>query len=172
MQVEIEPLSNAILKRAAQLTQKTNQFNLTTRRYNEEQLAQLIAPRWRAFALRARDRFGDSGLVGFAILQFEGGVAEIDTFLLSCRVIGRTIETAFLAALAKVAADLDAVRLVGRYAPTSKNEPAREFYPSHGFSRCGDEQDQSRWELSLPARSLKCPDWIECRLAPKQDVTS
>lgn len=172
MKVEIEPLSSKTLKRAAQLTQKTNQFNLTTRRYTEEQLAQLIPPKWGAFALRARDRFGDSGLVGLAILKFEADVAEIDTFLLSCRVIGRTIETALLAALAKVAADRRAAKLIGRYVPTPKNEPAREFYPSHGFNRVGDEQGESRWELPMPEQSLKCPDWIECRLAPQEDVTS
>ena len=170
MRVEIEPLSSTTLKRAAQLTQKTNQFNLTTRRYTEERLAQLTAPRWRAFTLRAQDRFGDSGLVGFAILKFEAHWVEIDTFLLSCRVIGRTIETAFLAALAKVAADRGAAKLVGGYAPTPKNEPAGDFYPSHGFIRVGDDQGESRWELPLPARSLTCPDWIDCHVVSREDV--
>ena len=105
MHVEIAPLTAAMLPRAAQLTQKTNQFNLTTRRYSEEQLSRMQPPEWGIFTLAAKDRFGDNGIVGVAILRLEGDVAEIDTLLLSCRVIGRTIETAFLAALAKLAGE-------------------------------------------------------------------
>jgi FkbH-like protein len=169
MRVEVEPMTTATLGRAAQLTQKTNQFNLTTRRYTDEQLSRMAPPGWGIHTLRAQDRFGDNGLVGVAILKFDANVAEIDTLLLSCRVIGRTIETAFLAALARAAYDRGATRLAGWYVPTNKNAPARDLYRSHGFMLACEEGGASRWELPLPAAALKCPEWIECRAGPKEN---
>lgn len=168
MRVAIEPLTPATLARAAQLTQKTNQFNLTTRRYTEEQLSRLTPPQWGIYTLRAQDRFGDNGLVGVAILKFDSDVAEVDTLLLSCRVIGRTIETAFLAALARAAYDRGAAKLVGWYVPTPKNAPARDVYRMHGFAPAGEGAGASRWELALPAAMLKCPEWIDCRVGPEE----
>jgi FkbH-like protein len=168
MRVVVEPVTSATLPRAAQLTQKTNQFNLTTRRYTEEQLSRMTPPQWGVYALRAEDRFGDNGVVGVAILKFDGSVADIDTLLLSCRVIGRTIETAFLAALSRAAYDRGAATLVGWYVPTARNAPARDVYRSHGFALSREEGGASRWELSLPADSLQCPEWIECRIGPEE----
>jgi FkbH-like protein len=168
MRVQIEPLTPAALARAAQLTQKTNQFNLTTRRYTEEQLSRMMPPQRGIYTLRAQDRFGDNGLVGVAILKFDGQATEIDTLLLSCRVIGRTIETAFLAALARAAYDRGATTLAGWYLPTATNVPARDVYRSHGFSLASEAGGASRWELSLPPAGLKCPEWIECRVGPEE----
>lgn len=169
MRVAVEPVTAATLSRAAQLTQKTNQFNLTTRRYTEEQLSRMTPPNWGVYTLRAEDRFGDNGVVGVAILKFDGSVAEIDTLLLSCRVIGRTIETAFLAALARAAYDRGATALAGWYVPTAKNAPAKDVYRSHGFTLSREEGGASRWELSLPADSLRCPEWIECHVGPEEN---
>src|ERR1035437_9609104 len=99
-EAELEPVSDQTVARVAQLTQKTNQFNLTTRRYTEPQIAEMAKqPEWHIFSIRVRDRFGDHGLVGVAIAHDEGEQCEVDTFLLSCRVIGRTVETALLAPL-------------------------------------------------------------------------
>jgi len=104
-EAELNPVSDLTLARVAQLTQKTNQFNLTTRRYTESQIAEMAKhPAWNIFSIRVRDRFGDHGIVGVAITHDQGDQCEVDTFLLSCRVIGRTIETALLAHIAKSAA--------------------------------------------------------------------
>lgn len=172
MRVEIAPLAAATLPRAAQLTQKTNQFNLTTRRYTEEQLSRMQPPEWGIYTLAAKDRFGDNGIVGVAILKFEGNVAEINTLLLSCRVIGRTIETAFLAALAKLAGQRGATKLVGRYIPSLKNEPAKDVYRSHGFTLSGENDGGTRWEIALPAKNLACPEWIDCQISTNESATS
>jgi FkbH-like protein len=103
-EAELEPVSELRLARVAQLTQKTNQFNLTTRRYTEPQIAEMAKqPDWHIFSIKVRDRFGDHGLVGVAIAHDQGEQCEVDTFLLSCRVIGRTVETALLAHLAESA---------------------------------------------------------------------
>ncbi len=140
-EAELEPVSEMTLARVAQLTQKTNQFNLTTRRYTEPQIAEMAKlPDWHIFSIKVRDRFGDHGLVGVAITHDEGEQCDVDTFLLSCRVIGRTVETALLAYLAESAALRGCKHLVGWFLPTKKNAPARDFYQQHGL-----ERQRSKW---------------------------
>jgi FkbH-like protein len=160
MTVEIERVHEATLPRAAQLTQKTNQFNLTTRRYSEEQIRALESDGAAVYTLRAADRFGDSGIVGVAIALDRGASWELDSFLLSCRVIGRTIETALLATVADDARRAGAERLTGSFLPTAKNAPARGFYAAHGFECIEDGDAETRWELDLD-RAPGWPAWIE-----------
>jgi FkbH-like protein len=160
-EAHLAPVSAATLARVAQLTQKTNQFNLTTRRYSEQQIAEMAAcPGWQVLSLRVRDRYADNGLVGVAITRQNGGACEIDTFLLSCRVIGRTVETALLAYLAGQARARGATRLAGWFLPTKKNAPAREFYRSHGFRQVSENETGSLWELDLAQSTVTCPEWI------------
>ena len=168
MKVDIEPVNAKTLARAAQLTQKTNQFNLTTRRYTEQQLEALSSPQWRKYVIRVADRFGDNGIVGMALTRTENDVCEIDTLLLSCRVIGRTIETAFLAALASDARRAGANVLLGRFVPTKKNAPAKDYFKSHGFAMIEEKDGVSTWELPLE-RAPAPPPWIELRVASSQE---
>ena len=115
------PVSAGTRARAAQLTQKTNQFNLTTRRYTEQEIEAMAAsPDWSVWTLKVRDRFADNGLVGVAILRHAGESDQIDTLLMSCRVIGRTVETAFLAHLLRQAEARGAPRLEGWFLPTKE----------------------------------------------------
>jgi len=165
-EAELEPVSDLTLARVAQLTQKTNQFNLTTRRYTEPQIAEMAKqPGWRISSIKVRDRFGDHGLVGVAIAHDEGEQCEVDTFLLSCRVIGRTVETALLAHLAESAALRGRKRLVGWFLPTKKNAPARDFYEQHGFERQATNGGGSLWALDLKSSTLHCPDWIKLKVS-------
>lgn len=171
MEAELETLSELTLGRVAQLTQKTNQFNLTTRRYSEAQIAEMAKqPGWNIFSIRVRDRFGDHGLVGVAITHDEGDQCEIDSFLLSCRVIGRTIETALLAHIAESAAERGRKRLIAWFVPTRKNGPARDFYQQHGFERQEENGAGSLWALDLEHSTLRSPDWIQLRVG--QSVVS
>jgi FkbH-like protein len=161
-EAEIDVVNDVTLARVAQLTQKTNQFNLTTRRYTEQQVAEMSArPEWNVVSIKVRDRFGDHGLVGVAITRDQGEQCEIDTLLMSCRVIGRTIETAFLAHLAKQATERGCKRLVGWFLPTKKNAPARDFYSQHGFQREESNGEGSLWSLDLGNLGLRCPEWIK-----------
>ena len=161
-EAEIAPVSPSTLARISQLTQKTNQFNLTTRRYTEQQLS-AIAGRsgWQVLSIRVRDRFGDHGLVGIAITHDEDEACEIDTFLLSCRVIGRTVETALLSNLAHSALQRGRTRLRGWFLPTRKNAPSREFYSRHGFELKTQNSEGSFWTLDLKERPIACPEWIK-----------
>lgn len=133
-ELEIAPLAPGSLARAVQMCQRTNQFNLTTRRYGPSEIERLMAdPDASVFTLAVRDKFDDSGVVGLAVLRHAGPRAEIDTLLLSCRVLGRRVEDAFLAFLARAAREKGASVLVGRYEPTAKNGQVRDLYPERGF---------------------------------------
>jgi FkbH-like protein len=164
-EAEIAPVHVLTLARVAQLTQKTNQFNLTTKRYTEQQIEELVRrPDWQVLSIKVRDRYADNGLVGVAITHDRGGVCEIDTFLLSCRVIGRTVETALLAYLAEEGRDRGLRCLEGWFLPTKKNAPARDFYREHGFRLLADNTPDGApgqlWSLDLADKILRCPDWI------------
>lgn len=162
-QVEIAPLSGVNLARIAQLTQKTNQFNLTTRRYTEPEIESVAAqPGASVWSLSVRDRFGDNGLTGVAILTRDGDACEIDTLLLSCRVIGRTVETALLAYLEQQARESGCASLRGWFKPTKKNKPCASFYADHGFHETRRDGDDALWERDLAANPpLKSPDWVQ-----------
>jgi FkbH-like protein len=160
-EVEILPVSGATLARAAQLTQKTNQFNLTARRYREQQLSELQdMPGWDLYAVGVKDRFGDNGLVGVMLTRTAGGSCEIDTFLLSCRVISRTVETAMLAFLAAECRAREVQTLRGWFQPTAKNAPASDFYPRHGFQRADTAETGTLWSFDLGRATIECPAWI------------
>lgn len=161
MEAEISTVTPQTLARVAQLTQKTNQFNLTTRRYSEQQISAMAGDGWCWYALRLRDRFGDTGLVAVAGVHRDGMVEEIDTFLMSCRVIGRTVETALLAFIAEEAAREGSAKLAGWFLPTKKNAPAKDFYRSHGFTCTKEENGASRWEFDLTAGKIPAPPWIQ-----------
>jgi FkbH-like protein len=128
------------LARLAQLTQKTNQFNLTSRRYTEQQVNAFIeSDNWLVASFSLADVFGDSGVVGLALVhQLDARRAEIDTLLMSCRVIGRNAESAFLEALLRRLNQLGIVEVSARYIPTRKNKLVEHFYPQHGFTAQGD----------------------------------
>lgn len=161
-EAELSPVSDLTLARIAQLTQKTNQFNLTTRRYSEAEIAEMAKqPGWSIFSIRVRDRFGDHGVVGVAIAHDQGEQCEVDTFLLSCRVIGRTVETALLAHIAKSAAERGCKRLVGWFLPTKKNAPARDFYPQHKFEMVEQNGTGSLWALDLTRQEVAFPEWVK-----------
>ncbi|MEU7481595.1 bifunctional acetaldehyde-CoA/alcohol dehydrogenase [Lentzea sp. NPDC042327] len=122
--VDITPAAEADLRRVAQMTQRTNQFNFSTVRRQENELRALLAePGVRCQVVRATDRFGDHGVVGAVISRQDTDELVVDTFLLSCRVLGRGVEHQVLASLGSGTA----VKIRLPYVPTAKNEPARRF---------------------------------------------
>jgi FkbH-like protein len=154
------------IPRIAQLAQKTNQFNLTTRRYSEADIRALSeAPDVLVLWLGLTDRFSDNGIVGVMILhQFSAGEWRIDTLLLSCRVIGRTVENAFVGFACRMLMDRSAEYLVGEYHPTRKNVVTANLYPDLGFQLIGEQEGITRWRLALRERPVAIPEWItiEC----------
>jgi FkbH-like protein len=170
-EVEIAPLTDATLPRAAQLTRKTNQFNVTTRRYTDQRLAEIAGTRgWRVRTVRVKDRFGDNGLVGLMVTRAAGDACEIDTFLLSCRVISRTVETAMLASLVEESRSLGFAVLRGWFLPTAKNDPAKDFYRKHGFELCAAREGGTLWVLELSKAAVACPDWIQLTVSEESTL--
>lgn len=144
VRVTVERLVAANRRRVAQLLNKTNQFNLTTRRLPEAALVAWVAGDGREFLVfRVADRFGDSGIVGLCSLEpctsepGEPASVPLVDFVLSCRVFGRGVEQAMLAAAMAVARAAGAERLVAEYRPTAKNEPTLRFLEGSGAARSG-----------------------------------
>ena len=161
-EIEISSVTPATLTRVAQLTQKTNQFNLTTRRYSEQQIAELAKkPAWVVYAVRVKDRLGDNGLVGAVITQDTEDLTDIETFLLSCRVVGRTVETAILSFLIDQCRQGGRTKLQGWFSPTKKNDLAKEFYARHKFQVVEENGRGTLWSLDLDKSEITCPEWIQ-----------
>jgi FkbH-like protein len=161
------------LERVHQLIQKTNQFNLTTRRHNVDDLRRFMeSPRSAVAWLRLGDRYGDSGLVCVGIIHaLDDKTWLIDTLLMSCRVMGRHVEDAFLSYLAELARDAGARRLRGVFRPTAKNSPVRNFYAEHGFSDLGGDGERL-YELELSPGVLAWPGIIRRAGEPRKENVS
>jgi FkbH-like protein len=134
----------AEIARVAQLTQKTNQFNLTTRRYSERDIDAFTERRDAAvFSLSVHDRYGDLGLVGVMVLERNGVIGRIDTCLMSCRVLGRGLERAMVArCLGVMGPAWDVQKWQAEYIPTRKNMQVADFWTKNGFVPTGNEADR------------------------------
>ena len=170
-EVDILPVEAASLTRVAQLTQKTNQFNTTTHRYSEQQISAMAeSPAWDVYAVRVRDRFGDNGIVGVVIVHDGDDVSDIDTFLLSCRVISRGVETSILSFLVERARARQLRQVQGWFLPTKKNAPARDCYSEHHMQALAEQDGGTLWALDLATQDIACPPWI--RLTACEGVLS
>jgi FkbH-like protein len=157
MVADVRPFDAVNRARIAQLINKSNQFNLTTRRYTERQVATMEADAALAtLQFRLVDRFGDNGMIAVVVLRpaadaaFQDTALEIDTWLMSCRVLGRRMEEATLAHIAAAARARGATALLGRYLPSAKNAMVAEHYGKLGFARVEANPDgSSLWRLDL-----------------------
>jgi FkbH-like protein len=149
------------IPRLAQLTQKTNQFNLTTRRYTEGQVLALTGnDDYDVVFAKAGDSVADLGIIGAAILEYKNDAALIDTLLLSCRALGRGVEDAFVAWISLRAQKRGAVRLIGKYIPTAKNEMVADFYRNRGFTLVSSGAEFTWEHLAGRDKPLTSPEWI------------
>ena len=157
MKLDLHRLRPEEAARAAQLTQKTNQFNLTTRRYTEADIASMMEnDAFRLWIGTLEDRFGDYGRVVFAIIRIEDTDAFVDTFLMSCRVMGRGVEETALSRIEKLLEAEEIATVRGEYIATPKNAPAQDFWPRMGYLPEGD-----RWVRHAPFEERKtfiCPN--------------
>lgn len=150
MEAEIDEFRPVYFDRIAQLTNKTNQFNLTTRRYTRAEIEQ-IAQDGKYITLYGRltDRFGDNGLISVVIGEKKEGKLHILLWLMSCRVLKRGMEHAMLDALAEKARTGGCQKLVGYYYPTKKNKMVADMYRDFGFSQQEDDGEGTAWEMDL-----------------------
>jgi FkbH-like protein len=151
------------LARVTQLINKTNQFNTQTRRLAREEVdAFLRDNRNRLYCMTVADKFGEYGLVGVAMLEPAGeGEYQFSNLLMSCRVLGRGVETTLLAHIAEEVARTGARCLKGSYRPTSKNAMVADIFARHGFEQtAGGEDGETHWRLALPS-DLAPPAFVE-----------
>jgi len=162
MVLRVSRIGAAELARATQLINKTNQFNLTTRRYTEAEVERMASdPQTIALALRLEDKFGDNGLISVVLARpdtaIEADELLIDSWLMSCRVLGREVEMAVLEVLADAAAAAGWGALVGEYRPTKRNGMVAEHYPRLGFEQrpapANAPTDASFWRYELASRT-------------------
>ena len=151
MQLDIIPADEHNLPRIAQMTQKTNQFNLTTRRYTEADVQQCLDQGWRVFCMSVRDRFGDSGITATIFLEpTDDTTVNIDTLLLSCRILGKGIEEAFIKTVFNLLRLDGYRRITADYLPTAKNGQTADFYDRMGMTlEATDEAGAKHYSMAL-----------------------
>jgi len=158
--------------RIAQLINKSNQFNLTTRRRTESEVRSLMDdPACSCFTVRLADRFGDHGLISVVICRVDNGLMEVDTWLMSCRVLKRQVEDEVVNEIVRRARERSCHRIVGRYISSPKNDMVRDLYPRMGFTAAGQDGDHLLFELSAVGRE-PIPTAIEINRRTHEQVVS
>ena len=166
MKMRVHLNAETHVSRLSQLTQKTNQFNLTTRRYDEHQIREFVRhPEWIVADFSLADVFGDSGIVGVALFEvLSPRQARLDNLLMSCRVIGRDAEAAFLNVLLRQLAERGIEDVVAEYLPTAKNDPVKSFLTDQQFDPTAD----GRFRRNL----LVCPPRPEAAFPIAIDIAA
>lgn len=159
MHLYFHRFSEANQQRVLQLLSKTNQFNMTTRRYSETDLSRIRQEGGAIVPVGLSDKYSEREIIGVLVLQPSGEQAMalvIDSFLLSCRVLGRSVETGILGWICHYAKDKGYRFLEGWFYTTERNQPASGVYCDHGFTDAG----AGRWLLDLERAAVKLPEWF------------
>jgi FkbH-like protein len=150
MAIGFAPFDKAGRSRITQLINRSNQFNLTTRRYSENDIAAMEAdPSVFTLQVRLADRFGDNGMISVVICRDADDAWEVDTWIMSCRVLGRRVEEAILAEIVHAAGAAGKSAIIGEYIDSGRNSLVREHYRKLGFARDAAAKDPTRWRLAI-----------------------
>lgn len=156
IQMAIEPANEFNIQRIAQMTQKTNQFNLTTKRYTDADIHKFTQEGWKIWCLSVADKFGDNGITGCIMVNG----SEVDSLLLSCRILGKGIENAFIKKVLELLRTNGFKEIKASYLPTLKNKQVSDFYDKNGFTILSTEPDGSKhYVLSLEDADLNIEDY-------------
>ncbi len=155
MRMDFHPMKPEEEPRVTQLTNKTNQFNVTTKRYSQEEIHELaFGKNSGIYTVHMADKYGDQGLVAVLIIVREGQRAEIDTFLMSCRVMGRSAEREIMARLRGALEEKGIKELRASYVRTAKNKPVETLFDGLGFTRVSAPEEEDRKEYAVKVESL------------------
>ncbi len=150
MKAEIKPFSDLYMQRIAQLTNKSNQFNLTTRRYSKSEIEQISTSEDNVCLYgKLQDKFGDNGVVSVVIGKKDKTDLHIDLFLMSCRVLKRGMEFAMLDELVRIAKEQGILNIVGYYYKTPKNNMVKDLFREFGFSLKETNGEDTIWTLNI-----------------------
>lgn len=156
--IDIVKANEFNIPRIAQMTQKTNQFNLTTHRYSEADINSFIDKGCDIYCISVSDKFGDNGITGEIIVSNCGDFAIIDTLLLSCRILGKDIENAFVKDVLNILYDKGIRTVKASYIATAKNVQVADFYDKIGFTRIAETEDTHEYLLQMSSR-FEIPDY-------------
>jgi FkbH-like protein len=162
MEATIQEIGSSNMERVVTMLGKTNQFNLTTRRHSRAQVqTMLTSPGSIALALRLRDKFGDQGIIAvlLAIPAGDDATLVVDSFLVSCRALGRGVEDALWAEMMRRANRQSVRRLEAEYIPTAKNSIVAGLYDRLGLERIEQNSSSTRYVLE-PITVVESPSWI------------
>jgi FkbH-like protein len=161
--VQVRRDVHADAARVSELSQKSNQFNLTTRRYGVADVERFVdSPGHTVYSLVVGDTFGSAGLTGAAVLRFDGAVAHVESFFLSCRVIGRGVETAIWPQIMDDVAARGCTELRAEFLPSPKNAQVADFYDRLGLRLAAEAGDGSRaYRIGTADFATPPPAWIE-----------
>jgi FkbH-like protein len=171
IEVDISAVAEFDIQRVSQLTQKTNQFNLTTRRYSEGQIKDLIADsKSDVYCIKVRDKISDLGLVGVSIVRYQDDGQFIDSFLLSCRALGRGVELAMLSAIVNQNMRQTCKPLVyGQFLGTAKNSQVQDFYSMNKFELAREDEHSCLWVLDAREKTVGVPSWLKVTFGGKSE---
>ncbi|MEK7078190.1 MAG: HAD-IIIC family phosphatase [Patescibacteria group bacterium] len=147
--ISIKAVDDFLIPRSAQLTQKTNQFNLTTHRYQEDDIKKFIESGHKLWALDVVDKFGEYGITGFCMVKDMPDRWEIDSMLLSCRVLGKKVEEQFFGFILSELKKLNPKKVRACYKPTLKNNQVKDFYKIFNFHKIKSSETEDIWERDL-----------------------
>ena len=163
MEVTVKKADEFSIPRIAQLTQKTNQFNLTTPRHSESEIQHLTdSEHADVLFVQLKDKFGDYGIIGVSILRYNKEQANIEAFLLSCRAIGRGVEDILLEKTMTLARNHGCKEIKGIYKPTPKNMQVEKFYFDHKFAPVASpEKGEESLYLSPLSNEILVPNYFK-----------
>jgi FkbH-like protein len=162
LKLEVSRNASDSVPRISELTMKSNQFNVTTRRYTAGEISKLMAATdATVYSIVVRDRFGSAGLTGVIIMRWLGATAVVDSFLMSCRVIGRGIEFGVWNEVLKDARLRGCTTLSAQYLPTSKNSLVADFFDRLGLSIAESAAGARRYETAIDQLPAQQTPWIE-----------
>lgn len=147
----IKPFEPVFMARIAQLTNKSNQFNLTTKRYTQTEIEEVAASeKYITLYGKLIDKFGDNGVVSVVIGHVVEDICHIDLWIMSCRVLKRDMEFAMMDSLVKRCQERGISEIRGYYYPTAKNAMVREFYALQGFDKIVEDADgNTQWKFVI-----------------------
>jgi FkbH-like protein len=161
MHLTIEAANEYNIPRVAQMTQKTNQFNLTTNRYTDADVKTMLEQGWKVFCLSVADRFGDNGITGCIMINSN----RIDSFLMSCRVLGKGIETAFIKKVFQLLREQGVSEMEAVYVPTAKNAQVKDFYDGVGMHCIAEnENGEKQYKAFLDEMDLSIQDYYQMEI--------
>jgi FkbH-like protein len=162
--IQVYEAGEAEILRISQMTQKTNQFNLTTKRCSENEIRKYVNGDYRVFVLKVRDKFGDNGITGTCVVKILNSTASIEIFLLSCRILGKGIESIFLSAILNNLYKENILDISASYIRSNKNDQTESFYDQNGFQISKENSHGKRYKIHLEKTILYDNSTYEIRI--------